>query len=173
MKSRGIGSGYGKCLICGDKGLSNKSMKDFSSRVKSKYEGGRILIMFDLCGRYAALNATEPNWVQVKVCACEHHESELIQLEKLIAENNAISINKIIEACGKKETPNNDFIRYTSINNYADNNFQIDYQGSKEQCIEDFGKTCKKNNYTWAKLFITKDGEQVAQYYEDIGLFTD
>jgi hypothetical protein len=61
-------------------------------------------------------------------------------------------------------------MRCTSINNCPRGNFQIDQQGTKEECTKSFHKWCVGNDATWAHMFSAHTGIKIASYDKGIGL---
>jgi len=98
VHSRGIGlESNVPCFICGKEGLNGYN-HNISMFVDSKEEGQQVVMMFNNeYGRGARLDyrANEPDWIQVKVGACDEHMNRLNLLDNLITTDNNISTAKI------------------------------------------------------------------------------
>ena len=94
MRTRGLGGGYGKCLVCG-KGPSN--FDDFASFVPTKETGESIVNLIKNMSGHARLDyrPSEPKWIQVKICACPDHVSALKHLLKSIDTDDFINADKV------------------------------------------------------------------------------
>lgn len=64
------------------------------------------------------------------------------------------------------------FIRCTSINRCPRANYQIDYAGLKENCLEGFERWCRNNGVVWSHLFDEETGQMIATYNPTQGLTT-
>jgi hypothetical protein len=85
---RGLGSNWLPCFICNPPQVNISGLlktpepdlkMDMAAFVDSKESGERVVDMFRKAGLVAKLDFRkfEPNWVQVKVGACEKHEPNL------------------------------------------------------------------------------------------------
>ncbi|MCF7910828.1 hypothetical protein K9L16_04105 [Candidatus Pacearchaeota archaeon] len=83
FRSCGIGIDNCSCFICGDG--NERMMNNILAFVKSKSDGEEAISWFDK-GAYLDYRSHEPNWVQVKIGACEQHLPALEKLNKLIFE---------------------------------------------------------------------------------------
>jgi hypothetical protein len=87
FKSRGIGSDYTNgCFICGG---DNSLMNNISAFVKSKKEGERAVSWFDR-GAVLDYREKEPEWIQVKIGACDNHIDSLEKLDAMISEYDVL-----------------------------------------------------------------------------------
>jgi hypothetical protein len=89
---RGLGWGYGKCFVCGE---TTQIMDDMAAFVESK-AGERIVAMFRPDQARLDYREYEPNWVQVKICACKRHKESLQLLYDLTREKRIISKDIVI-----------------------------------------------------------------------------
>ena len=62
------------------------------------------------------------------------------------------------------ESPTATKIRCTSICHYRNGNNQIDYQGTRHNCIAEFEAWCLKNDIIWGRLYLESNGELVAMF---------
>ena len=60
-------------------------------------------------------------------------------------------------------------MKYTSIQNQGDVNFQADYSGELEAVKDKFDAACRERKIVWAYLFDVKTGTPVAVYGEKTG----
>jgi len=78
--SRGVGSEYGFCFVCGKEGFPN-----IAAFVQGKAAGSRVVAMFgDRGGARLDYRKSSPDRVQVKVMACDHHKPSLELLHGLV-----------------------------------------------------------------------------------------
>lgn len=93
FRPRGIGGGSGLCFVCG----SQTNGADIAAFVKSKEDGEAVVKMFEEVGSTTRLDwrPSEPNWIQIKTCACKKHEPNLEKLLKVTDEFNTITKAKI------------------------------------------------------------------------------
>jgi hypothetical protein len=96
---RGIGSNWLPCYIC-NQGGKDKVQSDMSAFVSDKSAGERVVVMYEELGLYAKLDfrPSEPNWVQVKVGACNKHLPNLEKLTETCSKDNKISPFKIAQS---------------------------------------------------------------------------
>lgn len=90
FKSRGIGLDVCPgCIICGGK---SGMMDNIAAFVNSKSDGDKILPWFNKSFDCAYLDYREyePNWIQVKVGACEKHTEALKLLDALTSTHGVI-----------------------------------------------------------------------------------
>jgi hypothetical protein len=76
---RGLGGGWGPCMVCGEGDLNI----DCSFFTHSRETGEAIVSMFKK-GVYLDYRHFEPNWIQVKIHVCNKHENNLKYLIKLV-----------------------------------------------------------------------------------------
>jgi hypothetical protein len=96
---RGIGSNWLPCYIC-NQGGGDEVQSDMAAFVDSKSAGERVVAIYEELGLHATLDfrSHEPNWVQVKVGACDKHLSNLEKLTKLCSEDKTITPAKIVQS---------------------------------------------------------------------------
>lgn len=76
------------CFVCGS-GSCGGFMTNLAAFVESKDEGQQIVEWF--CNRARLdFRTAEPNWIQVKVGACEQHESALRQIQDIASVHGRI-----------------------------------------------------------------------------------
>lgn len=94
---RGVGSDTGPgCFVCGDR--PSGYMANVAAFVKSRDEGSRIVEWFnDLA--WLDFRESEPDWLQVKVCACKDHLPNLHELERRTRAYCVIRKADIVAAC--------------------------------------------------------------------------
>jgi len=100
--SRGIGSEANlKCLVCGtssiDGGPVSLYLHNIAAYVTCKTAGERIVAMFPKGGARLDYREHEPDYVQVKVGACDHDLPNLEQLHTLTKENGGVITSVIIQ----------------------------------------------------------------------------
>ena len=92
--SRGIGIAWISCFVCGGKPDMKSNLASF---VNSK-EDGEIITSWFSHGAVLDFREHEPNWIQVKIGACQGHLEALKKLEektlihKVIREADVVSI---------------------------------------------------------------------------------
>lgn len=106
FRPRGLGSECVPCFMCGKGGLNT----NIAAFVRTKEEGAAVVEMFRIndptCqqpigNRYPAwldYRPHEPNWIQVKIGACQEHSKNLEKLYELTRTDCLINRNKITEA---------------------------------------------------------------------------
>lgn len=78
IASRGIGRDWTHgCFICG--GDASGIYNNISAFVKSKESGEKVVSMFER-GAKLDYRPSEPNWIQVKIGACDGHLGNLLKL---------------------------------------------------------------------------------------------
>lgn len=95
MRPRGFGTGWGKCLVCGND--DGKACDDFASFVPTKQTGESIVSLIKAMGGHSNLDyrPSEPNWIQVKICACPDHTKALEHLYRSVSENGSVDAEKV------------------------------------------------------------------------------
>ncbi|MEM0202181.1 MAG: hypothetical protein QXR73_03305 [Candidatus Micrarchaeaceae archaeon] len=89
------------CFVCGgDKGDNEYGIYDtISGFVDSEEEGKEIVSMFSSGARLDLIPRLGPNWLQVKIGACEKHLVNLVHLDMLTSEgDNTITKEMIAKA---------------------------------------------------------------------------
>jgi hypothetical protein len=86
------------CYIC-HQGGKDKAQPDVAAFVESREAGERVVAMYELFGLHAEIDfrPSEPNWIQVKVGACERHSPNLARLIELCSDNK-IDPSKIVKS---------------------------------------------------------------------------
>lgn len=79
---RGMGSGWGACMVCG--GSDTDLRNDCAFFVPSRETGERIVSMF-IQGAKLDYRPFEPHWCQVKITACDEHKADLAGLITAVA----------------------------------------------------------------------------------------
>ncbi len=103
FSSRGLGSDWGTCFICEE---SEKILRtNIAAFVKSKEEGETILSWFNGKARLD-FRPSEPNWIQMKVCACEKHIHNLEYLSEQTSRYHIIRKKDVEDAVNYKEPDN-------------------------------------------------------------------
>lgn len=92
FRTRGIGSEFGRCFKCD---CAQGLMSNISAFVDSKKNGEKVVKLFNSHGVYLDYREFEPNWIQVKILACNKHLPDLQSLNKAIFEG--VITPKIIE----------------------------------------------------------------------------
>ena len=87
-RTRGIGKDYCTCFMCKDG--EKKLMHNIAMFVNSKLEGEAIVQHFQY-GAWLDYRENEPNWIQVKVGACNSHYDLLAQLDHVISIHQTVS----------------------------------------------------------------------------------
>lgn len=96
--SRGIGLDVTPgCFVCGGK---RKLYNNVSGFMRSKDAGERVVAMFEN-GAWLDYRENEPNWIQVKVGACDKHLDNLKRLHDLTKQEKGIITAQIITEAGK------------------------------------------------------------------------
>ena len=76
-------------------------MHNIAAFVASKDAGERIVAMFER-GAWLDYREYEPNWIQVKIGACDKHKQNLELLERLtIEEKGFITADMVVRATAK------------------------------------------------------------------------
>lgn len=103
---RGIGNNWLKCFVCGEGG-GDKVQSDMAAFVQDKESGQRVVAMFAGIESLAVLDFRphEPDWVQVKVGACEQHLPQLESLYQLTRVDGRISLRVVKQALGIDTLP--------------------------------------------------------------------
>ena len=97
FRPRGIGiAGSPGCFVCGGE---LELMTNMAAFVDSKESGERIVKMFKT-GAYLDYRDYEPNWIQVKVGACEKHTPNLKALQ-FFTQNGIITQDMVNESRGE------------------------------------------------------------------------
>ena len=96
--SRGIGRDRCPgCFVCNDGDVS-RMMSNISMFVGSRQDGEMIVEMFPHHGARLDYRSNEPDWIQVKVGACDNHVPNLEKLDELIYRNEGLSCSMVAEA---------------------------------------------------------------------------
>jgi len=100
---RGIGANWIPCGVCGEGGGVGPCQPDMAAFVKGLEGGICVVGLLDSAGLHPDgfvldYRPSEPDWVQVKIGACEKHISFLQSLCKATAEKRRITPN-IIKEC--------------------------------------------------------------------------
>jgi len=99
LYTRGIGQEFGLgCFVCG---IKQKLMNNISVFVPSKEEGEEVEKWFK--GSYLDFRPREPNWIQLKIGACDKHKDYLTKLNTLIASKINISKEDVDNVCKVEE----------------------------------------------------------------------
>lgn len=100
FRSRGIGLDSCTCFVCGvttrDKLHDYAMLNNIAAFVQCKAAGERVVQLFKQ-GARLDYREYEPDWVQVKVGACDRHLPNLKYLEELCVDGK-ISAKKVVEA---------------------------------------------------------------------------
>ena len=84
FRSRGIGSDTCSCFVCGEP-PPKVFFSNISAFVKTKEEGEEIKSWFN--GQaWLDYRPSEPNWIQLKIGACEKHLPNLEALDKIVSQ---------------------------------------------------------------------------------------
>jgi hypothetical protein len=103
--SRGIGLDVTPgCFVCGTKirskaaaEIGNEYLNNIAAFAENKLEGEEIVSWFD-SGAFLDWRKHEPNWIQVKIGACDKHLPNLEQLHQMTLTHNVIRKHMIEEA---------------------------------------------------------------------------
>ena len=95
FRSRGIGVDKCNCFVCEKHGPRYNN--NISGFVKTKEDGLKIVNMFDF-GAHLDYREYEPDWIQVKIGACDKHLDNLKKLDELVSVHNVIRKNMIEKA---------------------------------------------------------------------------
>lgn len=102
FQSRGIGYDVGECFVCRKKQRSleaqNNYMNNIAAFVRTKAAGERVVKMFGF-GAWLDYRPRTPNWIQVKIYACDEHLPNLEHLHKCVRDK-IITEEKVKEARG-------------------------------------------------------------------------
>jgi hypothetical protein len=100
--SRGIGSEWDlECFCCG----GEKTLRpNIAAYVRTREAGERVVAMFETGARLDFRPRT-PDYVQVKIGACEQHKYRLEKLSNLTYEADGIITAEMIEEAKNYETP--------------------------------------------------------------------
>ena len=100
---RGIGSNWIPCFICGKENEDGRCQSDMAAYVRGKEQGEKVVALFASCGLSAKLDfrPSEPDYVQVKVGACQEHEPNLNFLLFLTSPRKKISMAILLRVGGK------------------------------------------------------------------------
>jgi hypothetical protein len=96
------------CFICGKS--KNDYINNISGFVKCKASGERILRMSPNKGVKLDYREHEPDYVQIKIGACDNHKEDLGELAKNIIERGGVVIKEDFEDFSCVEHFNSDFI---------------------------------------------------------------
>jgi len=95
FRPRGIGlDSCPGCFVCGGE---SQMMNNISGFVDSKEDGEKIVFWFE-SGARLDCRKSEPDWIQVKIGACEKHLPNLEKLDKMTHIHNVIRESMIEEA---------------------------------------------------------------------------
>ena len=95
--SRGIGTDWTPgCFVCKTVEKERTLHNNIAAFVESKKSGEDIVDMFGR-GAFLDFRPFEPNWVQVKVGACDKHKKNLESLHKLARDAGNRITQKMIE----------------------------------------------------------------------------
>lgn len=101
FRSRGIGADRCVCFVCGtDKRNKegNNYLQNIAAFVRCKEAGERVVAMFS-CGARLDYRDFEPDYVQVKIGACDEHLENLEKLNELV-KDGVITSARVSEALG-------------------------------------------------------------------------
>ena len=102
FSSRGIGYDTCACFICGATDRTGEGytfVNNIAAFVRTKEAGQRVVAMFKR-GARLDYRAFEPNWIQVKIGACDKHLVNLQLLEVLTDKKHIITEDMIHQAGG-------------------------------------------------------------------------
>ena len=101
FRSRGIGMDRCDCFVCGRRdNTSSVFMRNIAAFVQCKEAGERVVAMF-ACGARLDYREFEPDYVQVKIGACEKHVENLEKLNELV-KDGIITTARVREATGEQ-----------------------------------------------------------------------
>lgn len=96
--SRGIGNDWVECFVCGGKrDVPSGVNHNISGFVNSKQDGERIRAWFREKA-WLDYRKREPNWIQLKIGACDNHLANLEKLESLTVLSSTINSDMIEKA---------------------------------------------------------------------------
>ena len=96
---RPLGLNWLPCYVCGEGGKDG-AQPDMAAFVDSQKAGERVVAIFQELGSQAKLDfrPSEPNWIQVKIGACERHRPNLVKLARLCSKDKKIDLAKIADS---------------------------------------------------------------------------
>jgi hypothetical protein len=98
FNSRGLGLDITSgCFVCG--GIEDM-YSNIAAYVQNKQAGERVVAMFQH-GAWLDYRNFEPDYVQVKIGACDHHRANLELLDKLTHENGGVITTEIVQQVTK------------------------------------------------------------------------